>query len=114
MKVGRTYTFSAAHRLPLLPPEHKCHHLHGHNYRVEVVLSGKVDHRGFVLDFAELDGVVGPLLAEVEHKTLNDISGLENPTAEVVAQWFRRRIATYLGVDTTVRVWENDRSWAET
>lgn len=108
-RIGRSYRFEAAHRLPLLPTTHKCHHLHGHNYRVLITVSGPVDGRGFVVDFAELDAEVMPLIALVDHKVLNEVEGLENPTAEVIAAWFHARIANC----ECVRVYENDDSWAE-
>jgi 6-pyruvoyltetrahydropterin/6-carboxytetrahydropterin synthase len=83
--------------------------LHGHNYRVEVVVSGKLDPRGFVMDFAEMDATIMPMIKEVDHRLLNEIAGLENPTAEIIANWFFQRIE---GCES-VRVYENDDCWAE-
>ena len=108
-RIGRTYRFEAAHHLPRLPEGHRCRNLHGHNYRVEIVVRGALDQRGFVKDFAEIDAEVAPLLAQVDHRLLNDVAGLENPTAEVIADWFLSRIA---GCES-VRVHENDDCWAE-
>ena len=110
VKISASYTFEAAHRLPKLPPEHKCHRLHGHNYKLDVIVSGELDARGFVMDFAELDDVVAPLVAIVDHRYLNEIDGLDNPTAEVIALWFRERIAAKIGKrHVTVRLWETPR-----
>lgn len=108
-RIGRTYRFESAHRLPHLPPEHKCRNLHGHNYRMEVVVRGSLDSRGFVKDFAEIDAEVHPLLKLVDHRLLNDVEGLENPTAEIIAAWFFRQISDC----ECVRVYENDDCWAE-
>jgi 6-pyruvoyltetrahydropterin/6-carboxytetrahydropterin synthase len=108
-RVGRTYRFESAHHLPLLPEGHRCRNLHGHNYRVEVVVSGKLDPRGFVMDFAEMDAAIMPMIKEVDHRLLNEIAGLENPTAEIIANWFLQRIE---GCES-VRVYENDNCWAE-
>jgi 6-pyruvoyltetrahydropterin/6-carboxytetrahydropterin synthase len=108
-RIGRTYRFESAHRLPLLPPTHRCHHMHGHNYKIEVVLRGEPDDRGFVRDFAEIDTDVTPLLKLVDHKVLNDVPGLENPTAEIIAAWFFTRIKNC----ESVRVYENDDCWAQ-
>jgi len=108
-RIGRTYHFEAAHYLPLVPDGHKCKNLHGHNYRVEIVISGELDTRGFIKDFAEIDDMVAPLLQQVDHRLLNDIEGLENPTAEIIAAWFLERID---GCES-VRIYENDISWAE-
>jgi len=109
MRIGRTYRFEAAHRLPLVPEGHKCRNLHGHNYRVSIVVRGALDTRGFVKDFAEIDEVVNPLLALLDHRLLNNVNGLENPTAEIIANWFFNRIP---GCER-VRVYENDECWAE-
>lgn len=108
-RIGRTYRFESAHHLPLLPDGHKCKNVHGHNYRVEVVISGALDARGFVMDFAEIDAEILPLIRKVDHRLLNDVEGLENPTAEVIATWFLQRIT---GCER-VRVYENDDCWAE-
>jgi 6-pyruvoyltetrahydropterin/6-carboxytetrahydropterin synthase len=108
-RIGRSYRFEAAHHLPLLPEGHRCRNLHGHNYRVSVVVRGTPDARGFVKDFAEVDAVVLPLVEQVDHRLLNDIEGLENPTAEVIARWFLDRIPDC----ERVRVYENDECWAE-
>lgn len=108
-RIGRSYRFESAHHLPNLPDGHKCKNLHGHNYRIEVVVRGRLDERGFVRDFAEIDAEVMPLVRQVDHKLLNDIEGLENPTAEIIAAWFLARIA---GCES-VRVYENDDCWAE-
>jgi 6-pyruvoyltetrahydropterin/6-carboxytetrahydropterin synthase len=108
-RIGRTYRFESAHHLPLLPEGHKCKNLHGHNYRIDVVVCGGLDPRGFVKDFAEIDAEITPLIKRVDHRLLNEIEGLENPTAEIIAAWFYHRIK---GCES-VRVYENDECWAE-
>src|SRR5262245_56863975 len=92
-RIGRTYRFESAHHLPHPPDGHKCKNLHGHNYRMEVVLRGTLDERGFVKDFAEIDIELMPLIKMVDHRLLNDVPGLENPTDEVIAAWFFARIS---------------------
>jgi 6-pyruvoyltetrahydropterin/6-carboxytetrahydropterin synthase len=108
-KIGRTYRFEAAHHLPLVPEGHRCRNLHGHNYRVAVEFRGVLDERGFVHDFAEIDSVMEPLLRQVDHRLLNEVKGLENPTAEIIAAWFLNQIPDC----ECVRVYENDDCWAE-
>src|SRR5207302_168404 len=107
--IARTYYFESAHRLPLLPETHKCHHLHGHNYKMTVMVRGNLDERGFVMDFAEMDTQILPLIKQVDHKVLNDVQGLENPTAELIAQWFLQRIET----GESIRIYENEDCYAE-
>src|SRR5262249_12581384 len=108
-RIGRTYRFESAHHLPLLPDGHKCKNMHGHNYRLDVVVRGTLDARGFVQDFAEIDAEILPLIKSVDHRLLNEIEGLGNPTAEIIAAWFFQRIR---GCES-VRVYENDDCWAE-
>jgi len=72
-------------------------------------MRGGLDGRGFVKDFAEMDAEMGPLLKLVDHRLLNDVEGLENPTAEIIAGWFFKRIPNC----ESVRIYENDDCWAE-
>ena len=43
VELSRTFRFEAAHRLPMVPPGHKCHRVHGHSYVVDVFVAGDVD-----------------------------------------------------------------------
>jgi len=113
-RIGKSYEFSAAHHLTKVPEGHPCARLHGHNYIVELEVRGDVaELNGFCngIDFMELDGVVKPLIAMLDHQLLND--WIDNPTAERLAQWFMRKI-----LDTTtkylysVKVWETPKCWA--
>ena len=114
VRIAATYSFEAAHRLPLLPENHKCHRLHGHNYKLDVSIVGTIDTRGFVIDYAELDAVVQPLVNMLDHRYLNDIEGLDNPTSEVMAIWFIDRIKAVLPYyDPIIRIWETPRYWVE-
>jgi 6-pyruvoyltetrahydropterin/6-carboxytetrahydropterin synthase len=106
--ITRVYRFEAAHFLPLVPEGHRCRRMHGHNYAVEITCEGTIGEDGFILDFAKLDQLVGPMLVEVDHRLLNEIEGLSNPTAEIIAQWFASR----LPISSTIKVYENADSWA--
>ncbi len=88
MEIWREFTFEAAHRLPNVPEGHKCARLHGHSFRVEVHVRGPLDPTlGWVMDFAELKAAWRPLHEALDHRYLNDVPGLENPTSEVLARW---------------------------
>lgn len=87
------FTFEAAHRLPHVPPTHKCARLHGHSFRVTVHVRGPVDRRtGFVVDFADLHAAWAPLGEQLDHRYLNEVEGLDNPTSEKLAQWIWQRL----------------------
>src|SRR6218665_487135 len=92
-EISREFTFEAAHRLPHVPPGHKCARVHGHSYRIEITLRGPVDPKlGWVVDFAELTAAWQPLQAQLDHRLLNDVPGLENPTSELLAAWVFERM----------------------
>lgn len=88
MEIFKEFTFEAAHHLPNVPDGHKCGRLHGHSYRVKLVLTGEVDpHTGWFIDFSEVKQAFKPIYNQLDHHYLNDIPGLENPTAEIVSKW---------------------------
>lgn len=88
MEIFKEFRFEAAHRLPNVPEGHKCARLHGHSFRVRVTVDGPVDPRtGWVMDFADLSAAMRPLHDRLDHRYLNEIAGLENPTSEVLARW---------------------------
>ena len=94
MEIWREFTFEAAHRLPHVPEGHKCARLHGHSFRVEVHVRGPLDPTlGWVMDFADLKAAWKPLDDALDHRYLNEIPGLENPTSEVLARWLWARLA---------------------
>ena len=114
MRITQAFTFEAAHRLPHVPHTHRCFRMHGHSYRVELVLEGPVDPAtGFVADFFDVEHAFGPLLAQLDHHCLNEIAGLENPTAEHIAAWIFARTRPALPLLALVRVYETPMSWAE-
>jgi len=82
------FTIDCAHHLPFVPDGHKCKNVHGHTYKIRLVLADALHPvYGWVKDFAEIKTVFAPLKETLDHKYLNDIKGLENPTAENLAIW---------------------------
>ena len=88
MEIFKEFSFDSAHFLPNVPVGHKCREMHGHTYRLVVYLEGPIDEKkGWVIDFAALKEIVKSVLADVDHKCLNNLPGLANPTCELLAKW---------------------------
>jgi 6-pyruvoyltetrahydropterin/6-carboxytetrahydropterin synthase len=96
-RLERTFRFEAAHFLPRVPPGHKCSRMHGHSYQLDVVIEGTIDPElGWLIDFAEIDEKVSPLVKKLDHHVLNEIDGLANPTSELLAVWLWERLVIAL------------------
>lgn len=87
-------SFDSAHWLPNVPSGHKCGRMHGHTYRIRLLVSGEVlEETGWVIDYAEIKSVWSVIKSMLDHKVLNEIGGLNNPTCENIAEWIGRRMA---------------------
>jgi 6-pyruvoyltetrahydropterin/6-carboxytetrahydropterin synthase len=84
------FDFNAAHRLPYY--QGPCFHTHGHNYRLRVVVEGRIDPAtGLTTDFMVIKRLVREnVLSTIDHNDLNQI--LDNPTAENVVAWIWGRL----------------------
>lgn len=88
MEIFKVFTLEAAHRLPNVPPGHKCARLHGHSFRIELQVSGEPGaDTGWIMDFGDIKAAFQPLYEQLDHNYLNDIPGLENPTSEHLSMW---------------------------
>jgi 6-pyruvoyltetrahydropterin/6-carboxytetrahydropterin synthase len=107
IELRKTFQFEAAHRLPRLPESHKCHRLHGHSFQTEIVVAGECDPRlEWLVDYADLSEAFRPLWEQLDHRYLNEIPGLDNPTSENIAVWIWDRLKPRLPLLTEVVVAE--------
>jgi len=107
----RTFGFDAAHSLPAAPEGHKCRRMHGHSYFVDIHVADEVDDEaGWVMDFDVIQSAVQPVIDTLDHQRLNDVPGLENSTAEMIARYIWDRVAPELPGLSAVVVWESKRS----
>ena len=84
MLLCKDFTFDAAHNL--VNYHGKCERLHGHTYRLRIVLEGRPDAEGMIMDFIELKDIVKEcVLSRLDHAYLNDI--IPQPSAENIALW---------------------------
>jgi len=138
-KIGWHKDFDSSHFLAL-PYDSKCLRIHGHTYNVDVEIWGDLDERGMIFDFNHLSN----LIKEIDHRILTSVEWVKeegdyiiitqnnkdlklpksevvlidapNVTAELIAEWFARRVAEKAGENVKrirVKVWEDPRSYAE-
>lgn len=107
MILSRVFHIEAAHLLPNLPDGHKCRRLHGHSFRIEILIEGEIDEKpGWVMDFADISEIFRPVYERLDHRYLNEIKGLENPTSENLARWIWRELKPELPLLSTIVVGE--------
>ena len=108
--------FAAAHQLKLVAK--KCENLHGHNWKVEVCVSGeKLNPAGVLLDFGELKAHVNEIISGLDHRFLNELDFFSgNPSSEKIAVYIADALAARLA-GTGIRVdqittWESEDACA--
>ncbi len=105
--------FSSAHNLRGY--KGKCEQLHGHNWKVEVVVKkDKLDKLGMVADFRFVKDKLNAVLEGLDHKYLNDIAYFKkvNPTSENIAKYIYDCFKSRVPGLRSVTVWESDNSSA--
>jgi 6-pyruvoyltetrahydropterin/6-carboxytetrahydropterin synthase len=107
MDIFKVFNIEAAHHLPNVPAGHKCARLHGHSFRIEIHLRGEPDaHFGWVTDFADVKTAFAPVFDALDHRYLNEVPGLENPTSENLAIWIWKQLSERLPLLASVVVHE--------
>jgi 6-pyruvoyltetrahydropterin/6-carboxytetrahydropterin synthase len=111
VRLTHEFPLECAHSLPRVPESHKCFRVHGHSFAIEVHVEGEVDPRsGWLVDYAELRRAFEPVHAALDHRLLNEVEGLENPTSENLAAWIWHRLAPSLPGLVEIVVRETDRA----
>jgi 6-pyruvoyltetrahydropterin/6-carboxytetrahydropterin synthase len=107
MKLGVIDYIDCAH---YLPGHDKCGVLHGHTYKIEVVIEGE-KRSGMIMDFSELRKSVKAALVFFDHKNLNDI--LEYPSVENICESIKNKLGEHIPFPFILRVWEGHGKWVE-
>ena len=82
------FQIESARYLPLLSQNHPCSRMHGHSFKIILTLVGPLNPSfGWVQDYNEISEIMNPLLNQLDHRILNEIPGLNNPTSELLAAW---------------------------
>jgi 6-pyruvoyltetrahydropterin/6-carboxytetrahydropterin synthase len=93
MRIYKEFGFEAAHFLPSAPPGHPNARLHGHSFRVRVTLEGEPDEgSGLVMNLDDVEGALGDVREALDHRFLNEVEGLSQPTLERIAIWLWDRL----------------------
>jgi len=113
MLITKTFKFDAAHNL--VRYHGKCEKLHGHTYRLDVTVEGRLDSEQMVIDFLELKKIVKIQILDIlDHSYIND--HIEQPTAESIAIWIWKRLEKDLNNNNhklyEIRVFETENSFA--
>ena len=89
MEIYKNYKFHASRYLINVPKGHICSKMHGHTFNLTVHIKGPVNKiDGFVIDFFDVDTIVNnTIISKIDHKVLNDIDSLSNPTSENLTKW---------------------------
>jgi 6-pyruvoyltetrahydropterin/6-carboxytetrahydropterin synthase len=112
-----TSHFSAAHQLKMVAK--KCENLHGHNWKVEVHITGeKLNHAGVLIDFGEIKMHISTIMEKLDHKFLNDLECFHdgNPSSENIAKFISEELQAAIS-DSSVQVsrvtaWESEDACA--
>jgi 6-pyruvoyltetrahydropterin/6-carboxytetrahydropterin synthase len=107
MKLGVIEYIDCAH---YLPGHKKCGTLHGHTYRIELIIEGE-KKAGMIIDFGDLKALLWETLALFDHRSFNDF--LEYPSVENICEMIHGRVQERLAYPFTLRVWEGKGKWAE-
>ena len=107
MVIGKEFTFDSAHYLP--DYKGNCGRLHGHTYKLEVKIQGVIQSDGMVMDFKELNKRVEEVIAELDHRCINEI--IPKPTAENMIMWFQAKFHS-LNI-YSLKLWETPTSFVE-
>jgi 6-pyruvoyltetrahydropterin/6-carboxytetrahydropterin synthase len=117
--VSKEFTFDSAHHLHAY--EGKCKNLHGHTYKLQVIMSGKVDRTGITIDFGDIKRIAkARIIDRLDHRYLNEVLPPMNTTAENMVVWMYEVIDAALreeGLQPQIRVeeirlWETPTSYA--
>jgi 6-pyruvoyltetrahydropterin/6-carboxytetrahydropterin synthase len=114
VRLTKSFGFEAAHDLPTFPAEHKCRRLHGHSFRFDLIVEGNVDPElGYLIDYGQIKAAAEPFVQQLDHRYLNELPDLSNPTSENLARWLWDRLKPILPQLAAVIVHETCTSACE-
>jgi len=116
-KLKVTTHFAAAHQLKMVAD--KCENMHGHNWKIEVTISGNhLNDAGVLLDFGDLKRHVSGIMDTLDHKFLNELDFFSdgNPSSENIAMYIADSLQSRISDDGVrvdrVTAWESEDACA--
>lgn len=95
-ELKQSFTIESARYLSKLPATHPCSRIHGHSFKITLRLVGPANELGWVIDYHEIETRVRPILNQIDHRLLNEVEGLENPTTEILCSWLYNKVKLVL------------------
>lgn len=112
-EITKELLFEAAHFLPSVGQSHKCSRIHGHLFKVEIVVKGEIDPvYGWVMDFGVLARSARQVIQPLDHRLLNDIPEIGIPTSENIAKYIYYNLAPKIPNLASITVHESPSSKA--
>ncbi len=108
MRLGVVEYFDAAH---YLPEHYSCGKMHGHTYKVEVIIEGEKKDGKMIMDFHDVKMKVRKVIAELDHRPLNEL--LTYPSAENILEFIFEKLKEEFDYPLRVRLWEGKDKWVE-
>jgi 6-pyruvoyltetrahydropterin/6-carboxytetrahydropterin synthase len=92
LKLYKEFFFEAAHFLPSAPSGHPNSRIHGHSFRLRVMLQGDPDPQtGLLMNLGDIAAAMQPILEQLDHRLLNEVEGLQVATLENLVRWIWER-----------------------
>ena len=111
LTIYKKFKFESAHFLPNVPDSHQCKRMHGHSYEVIVSVRGELDRKkGWVMDYGDVGIPIKKIVSKLDHQVLNEIKGLENPTAENLCWYFWQKLEKHLPTLYRIEVKETEKT----
>lgn len=107
MFIAKEFSFDSAHRLRNY--NGPCANLHGHTYKLQVIVKGVVQKSGMVMDFTEIKTSVSKrVISKLDHVFINKI--IKQPTAENIAMWIWKQLEKDIPL-YEIKLWETPTSY---
>lgn len=133
MYVAKEFVWHMSHRL--MAHSGLCKNIHGHTYKLWLILDGAIDQDGMVLDYYEIGSIVQPVIDLLDHAFMceagdglmqeflinNEFKHIiiqNEPTAENICSWFAEKLAPIFQeyknlFSMKIRVYETSDTYAE-